>query len=235
LYASGLAAFALRAGRDVHTILEFLKSLYSDEGLKNLIHAGGYLGLIGIVFAETGLLIGFFLPGDSLLVTAGIFTTPEAVGGQLFDLFPLMAVLIVAAIVGDQLNYAMGRKTGEVVYSRPDSRFIKRKHFEQARDFYLTYGASAIVLARFVPILRTFVPFVAGVAQMPYRRFVTYNIVGGVSWVSSMLIIGHFIGQTPLASDLKRVIIVVVFISLIPLFVGAFKQWRAARRAGSAG
>ena len=213
----------------MHTLLEFLKSLYSDEGLKNLIHAGGYVGLIGIVFAETGLLIGFFLPGDSLLVTAGIFTTPEAVGGQIFDLLPLTAVLIVAAVIGDQLNYAMGRKTGEVVYSRPDSRLIKRKHFEQARDFYLAYGASAIVIARFVPILRTFVPFIAGVAQMPYRRFVTYNVIGGAAWVSSMLLIGHFIGQTPLASNLHRVIIVVVFISLIPLMVGAFKQWRNSR------
>ena len=213
----------------MQAILDFLKALYSEEGLRNLITAGGYFGLIGIVFAETGLLVGFFLPGDSLLVTAGIFTTPEAVGGQLFDFTTLFVALMIAAILGDQLNYGIGRKTGEAVYSRPDSRFIKRKHFEQARDFYQEYGASAIVIARFVPILRTFVPFIAGVAQMPYRRFVTYNIVGGVSWVGSMLGLGHFIGQTPLASDLKRVILVVVFVSLIPLMIGAFKQWRRTR------
>ena len=213
----------------MQAILDFLKALYSEEGLRNLITAGGYFGLIGIVFAETGLLVGFFLPGDSLLVTAGIFTTPEAVGGQLFDFTTLFVALMIAAILGDQLNYGIGRKTGEAVYSRPDSRLIKRKHFEQARDFYQEYGASAIVIARFVPILRTFVPFIAGVAQMPYRRFVTYNIVGGVSWVGSMLGLGHFIGQTPLASDLKRVILVVVFVSLIPLMIGAFKQWRRTR------
>ena len=213
----------------MQAILDFLKALYSEEGLRNLITAGGYFGLIGIVFAETGLLVGFFLPDDSLLVTAGIFTTPEAVGGQLFDFTTLFVALMIAAILGDQLNYGIGRKTGEAVYSRPDSRLIKRKHFEQARDFYQEYGASAIVIARFVPILRTFVPFIAGVAQMPYRRFVTYNIVGGVSWVGSMLGLGHFIGQTPLASDLKRVILVVVFVSLIPLMIGAFKQWRRTR------
>jgi membrane-associated protein len=183
------------------------------------------------VFAETGLLVGFFLPGDSLLVTAGIFTTSVAVGGQLFDFWTLLLALCVAAIVGDQLNYGLGRKTGEVVYSRPDSRLIKRKHFEQARDFYQSYGAGAIVIARFVPILRTFVPFIAGVAQMPYRKFVTYNVVGGTAWVTSMLGLGHFIGHTPLASNLQRVILVVVFVSLIPLMVGAFKQWRASRRA----
>jgi membrane-associated protein len=217
----------------VHAILDFLKSLYSEEGLRNLITAGGYFGLIAIVFAETGLLIGFFLPGDSLLVTAGIFTTPEAVGGQLFDFATLFVALAVAAIVGDQLNYGLGVKTGEVVYSRPDSRFIKRKHFEQARDFYKAYGAGAIVIARFVPILRTFVPFIAGVAQMPYKRFVTFNVFGGVTWVGAMLGLGHFIGKTPLASDLKRVILVVVFVSLIPLMVGAFKQWRRSVKQAS--
>ena len=215
------------------SLIDFLKTLYSEEGLKNIIATGGLLGLIGIVFAETGLLIGFFLPGDSLLVTAGIFSSPKAVGGQLFDPVILISCLIVAAIIGDQLNYALGARTGEAVYSRPDSRFIKRKYFEQARDFYQEHGAGAIVIARFVPILRTFVPFIAGVAQMPYRRFVLFNVVGAVSWVVSMVLIGYFIGGTPLASNLKRVILVVIFVSLIPLFVGAFKQWRASKRAAA--
>jgi membrane-associated protein len=218
----------------VDTLLETLKALYSEEGLKSIIAAGGLLGLIAIVFAETGLLIGFFLPGDSLLVTAGIFSSPKAVGGQLFDPVVLIGCLTVAAIVGDQLNYALGAKTGEAVYNRPDSRFIKRKYFEQARDFYQAHGASAIVIARFVPILRTFVPFIAGVAQMSYRRFVLYNVVGGASWVLSMVLIGYFIGGTALASNLKRVILVVIFVSVIPLFVGVFKQWRAAKRAAAA-
>jgi membrane-associated protein len=145
-----------------------------------------------------------------LLVTAGIFSSPKAVGEQLFDPVVLMSCLIAAAILGDQLNYALGAKTGEAVYSRPDSRFIKRKYFERARDFYLEHGASAIVIARFVPILRTFVPFIAGVAQMPYRRFVMFNVFGAVSWVVSMVSIGYFIGGTPIASNLKRVILVVI-------------------------
>jgi membrane-associated protein len=219
----------------VDSLLDSVKWLYSEEGLKTIIATGGLLGLIGIVFAETGLLIGFFLPGDSLLVTAGIFSTPDSALGQLFDPVVLIGCLCVAAVVGDQLNYALGRKTGEAVYNRPDGRFIKRKYFEQARDFYQAHGASAIVIARFVPILRTFVPFIAGVAQMQYRKFVVYNVVGGIGWVVSMVMIGYFIGGTPLASDLKRVILVVVFISLIPLVVGVYKQWRASKRAAAAG
>jgi len=211
--------------------IDFLKSLHSAEGITRLITAGGYLGLVAIVFAETGLLVGFFLPGDSLLVTAGIFCSPAAVGGQLFDPVLLMTVLSIAAIAGDQVNYALGRKTGQAVFKRPDSRFIKRRYFEQAREFYERHGASAVVIARFVPILRTFVPFIAGVAEMSYTRYVLYNVIGGIGWVVSMVLLGYLIGMTPLASKLHRVIVVVVFISLLPLAAGAFKQWRASREA----
>ena len=216
---------------DLDTLIGFVRSLHTAAGITALITAGGYVGLTGIVFAETGLLVGFFLPGDSLLVTAGIFCSTEAVGGRLFDPVLLIALLSAAAIAGDQVNYAIGRRTGDAVFGRPDSRFIKRRYFEQARAFYQRHGASAIVIARFVPILRTFVPFVAGVAQMPYRRYVTYNIAGGVGWVGSMVLLGYFIGMTPLAEKLHRVIAVVVFVSLVPLLAGAFRQWRSARRA----
>jgi membrane-associated protein len=215
----------------IETIQELLRALYSTEGLITLIRTGGLLALIAIVFAETGLLVGFFLPGDSLLVTAGILASPHAVGGGIFDPLVLIVSLCAAAIIGDQVNYALGRKTGEVVYSWPDGRLVKRKHFEQARAFYEEQGAIAVVIGRFVPILRTFVPFIAGVAQMRYRRFVTYNILGGVLWVVSLVLIGYFIGMTPLASKLHRVILVVVAMSLMPLAWGAFKQWRAARAA----
>jgi membrane-associated protein len=210
-------------------ILDLVRGLHSPEGITKLITAGGYVGLTAIVFAETGLLIGFFLPGDSLLVTAGIFCSPHAAGGRLFDPGLLIALLTVAAIAGDQLNYAIGRKAGDAVYSRPDSRFIKRKHFEQARDFYARHGASAIVIARFVPILRTFVPFIAGVARMPYRRYVAYNVAGGALWVSSMILLGYFIGMTPLAAKLHRVILVVVAVSLLPLVIGVLKQWLSTK------
>ena len=211
------------------SILDFLRNLLTPEGITNLIQAGGLVGLIGIVFAETGLLVGFFLPGDSLLVTAGILSSPEAVGGGIFDLRVLILSLCVAAVLGDQVNFLLGMKTGAAVYSRPDGRLIKRKHFEQARAFYEQRGGSAVIIARFVPILRTFVPFIAGVAQMRYRRFVAYNVVGGVLWVVSMVLLGYFIGMTPLAEKLHRVILVVVAVSLIPLVVGAWKQWRATR------
>jgi len=210
-------------------MIDLLRWLYSPEGLTTIIQTVGLIGLIAIVFAETGLLLGFFLPGDSLLVTAGILACPEAVGGGLFDPLVLIGCLAAAAILGDQVNYALGRKTGDVVFSRPDGRLIKRKYFEEARDFYKARGGSAILLARFVPILRTFVPFVAGVAQMPYRRFVAFNVVGGASWVASMVLVGYFLGRTPLAKNLHGVIIVVVFVSVIPLAVTAFKQWRAGR------
>jgi membrane-associated protein len=213
------------------SILDFFRSLHSPEGIKHLIEAGGLVGLVAIVFAETGLLVGFFLPGDSLLVTAGILSSPEAAGGGIFDPWILILCLSIAAILGDQVNYLLGVKTGVAIYSRPDGRLVKRKHFEQARLFYERRGGSAVIIARFVPILRTFVPFIAGVAQMRYRRFVLFNVVGGTLWVVSMVLIGYFIGMTPLAAKLHRVILVVVAVSLIPLFVGVWKQWRAARAA----
>ena len=211
------------------SIVEFLRSLYTTEGLISLIRTGGLLALVAIVFAETGLLIGFFLPGDSLLVTAGILSSPHAVGGGIFDPVVLIVCLCVAAIAGDQLNFALGRKAGHVVFSRPDGRFIKRRHFEEAHAFYLARGGSAIVIARFVPILRTFVPFVAGVAEMPYRRFVGFNILGGILWVVSLVMLGRLVGATPLGAQLHRVILVVVAISLIPLVVSAYKVWRKKR------
>jgi membrane-associated protein len=216
----------------VEGILDFIRSLYTTEGLVALIRTGGLLTLVAIVFAETGLLIGFFLPGDSLLVTAGILSSPHAVGGGIFDPFVLVACLGVAAIAGDQVNYALGRRAGRIVFSRPDGRFIKRRYFEEAHAFYLARGGSAIVLARFVPILRTFVPFVAGVAEMPYRRFVTFNVVGGTLWVTSLIALGHFIGATPLGEKLHRVILVVIAVSLLPLVGSAYKIWRQSPRDG---
>jgi membrane-associated protein len=141
----------------------------------------------------------------------------------------LIVSLCAAAIIGDQVNYGLGRKTGEVVYSWPDGRIVKRRHFEQARTFYEERGASAIVIGRFMPILRTFVPFIGGVAQMQYLRFVIYNVFGGVLWVTSLVLLGYFIGMTPLASKLHRVMVIVVAMSLTPLAWGAFKQWRASR------
>jgi membrane-associated protein len=215
----------------METVVDFLRSLYTTEGLVAVIRTGGLLALVAIVFAETGLLVGFFLPGDSLLVTAGILSSPHAVGGGVFDPVVLVACLCVAAVAGDQVNYALGKRTGEVMYTRPDGRLIKRRHFEQAHAFYVARGGSAIVLARFVPILRTFVPFVAGVAKMPYRRFVAFNVVGGTLWVVGLVALGYFLGGTPLGGELHRVILVVVGISLLPFGWSAYKMWRGGRAA----
>ncbi len=212
-------------------IIEFIGWLYSPAGLTTIIQTVGLVGLAAIVFAETGLLVGFFLPGDSLLVTAGILACPEAVGGGLFDPVVLISCLTIAAIIGDQINYGLGRRTGEVVFSRPDGRLLKRKHYEDARVFYEARGGSAILLARFMPFFRTFVPFVAGVAKMPYRRFVIFNVAGGALWVLSMVLLGYFLGRTPLAKNLHGVIMVVVAISVMPIVVGALRQFWNGRSA----
>lgn len=208
---------------------ELFASLHTAEGLTQLIQTGGYPVLALIVFAETGLLIGFFLPGDSLLITAGILSSTAAVGGGIFDPFLLIALLSVCAIAGDQLNRLIGFKTGPMIFERPDGRIIKKKYFIEAREFYLKHGAAAIVLARFVPILRTFVPFIAGVVQMSKRRFLIFNIVGGTLWVVSMILIGYFLGNTRWAKNLHQVIVIVVLVSVLPLVIGLMKRWWIAR------
>src|SRR5262249_45935731 len=146
--------------------------------------------ICGIVFVETGLFVGFFLPGDSLLVSAGIF----AAAGHL-NLAWLLLAVSVCAVVGDQVGYAIGRKAGQTLYGRPDSLIFKRRHLERAHEFYEKYGAKTIVIARFVPIVRTFAPAVAGAANMNYRHFVTYNVMGGLLWVWSMLLGGYWLGS----------------------------------------
>lgn len=212
-------------------ILTFLKSLHSADGLISLIQSGGLIALIFIIFAETGLLIGFFLPGDSLLITAGILSAPSAVGGGLFSLPILIGTLMVAAILGDQVNFLIGRKSGRVVFDRPDGRFIKKKYYIEAHQFYEKHGGLAIILARFVPILRTFVPFIAGVANMNYRRFVLFNILGGSLWVISLCLVGYFLGHTPWAQKLHQVILIVVVVSVLPIVIGVLKRLLSSRSA----
>jgi len=187
-----------------------LHTVYDVEGL---IRWGGMAMLIGIVFAETGLMIGFFLPGDSLLVTAGVF----AAAGHL-DILTLLGALTLAAVIGDQLGYYIGYRTGPRIFRRPDSLLFKRDHLLRAKHFYEKHGGKTIILARFMPIVRTFAPVVAGVGQMEYRRFVTFNVVGGVGWVFSMCLLGYSLGHA--IPDVDRhihvVIAVVVFLSILP-------------------
>ena len=181
--------------------------------------------LVAIVFAETGLLVGFFLPGDSLLVTAGLLAN-HMIG---LNIWVLNGVLMAAAILGDTTGYAIGYHLGVRLFARADSRFFRRDHLRRTQAFYDKHGAKTIVLARFMPIVRTFAPTVAGAARMPYRTFVTFNMIGGVLWVASMTLIGYFLGRAipDIEHHLHWVIAVVIVVSFIPLW----HEWRASRKS----
>ncbi|WP_340537780.1 VTT domain-containing protein [Nocardioides sp. GXZ039] len=187
------------------------------------------LVLMAIVFAETGLLVGFFLPGDSLLFTAGVLLAANTLQVP----FALVAAgVIAAAFLGDQFGYALGRRAGPRLFTRPDSRLFSRKNAERAHDFFVRHGAQSIVLARFVPIVRTFTPPVAGVAAMPYRRFVVFNLLGAVLWGLGILTAGHLLGGVPfIAAHVEVMTLAVVALSLIP----AGLALRRSRRAPAAG
>jgi len=208
----------------LHTVLDFLKSLTNPDGLMqllSLVFSGwqGYALLFGIVFAETGLLAGFFLPGDSLLFTVGVVA---GAGG--LNIWAIIGVLIVAAVVGDGVGYLLGRKAGVSVYNRPDSRFFKREHLLRTQAFYEKHGGKTIIYARFVPIVRTFAPFIAGVAQMDYPRFLSFNVFGGIGWVISMTMAGYFLGEVELVRrHFEKVIIGIVFVSVLPIVLEYFR------------
>jgi len=205
---------------------ELWHTLTSPENFRALI-AGGYGVLALIVFAETGLLIGFFLPGDSLLVTAGVVAADPSVG---LSIGLLNLILIPAAIIGDAVGYTIGRRAGRSLFNRPNSRFFKREHLERTEQFYQKHGGKTIVLARFVPIVRTFAPTVAGAAGMPYRTFALYNVLGGVLWVSSTTLLGYFlgkvIGEDVITSYLHYVIGGVILLSLLPIAIEVVRARR---------
>jgi membrane-associated protein len=204
-------------------LIEFFHRLSS---LDDLIRWGGYLVLACIVFAETGLLVGFFLPGDSLLVTAGLF----AANGDL-DLLTLNVLLSAMAIAGDTVGYSIGAKAGPRLFTREKSIFFARDHLLRTKAFYEKYGGKTIVIARFVPFIRTFAPVVAGVGVMRYRRFVTYNVLGGIGWVASMTLIGYSLGRIipDIDRHISKVVIVVVFLSILPGVIEFLRERRAHR------
>lgn len=208
-------------------LLEWVRQLHSDEGIRSLIAWGGLTILVAIVFAETGLLAGFFLPGDSLLVTAGVVCAGAFPGLPPLNIWLTNLLLVLAAVIGDQVGYVLGRRAGRAIYHRPDSRFFKKKYLYEAQELYATKGGSSLIIARFVPVMRTFVPFIAGVAHMPYRSFVFYNIVGGVLWVTVLLWVGYFLGQSPLVKQIHHVILLVIFVSVLPL---AWEVWKRMRK-----
>jgi membrane-associated protein len=202
-----------------------LQAFHWITDVQGIITWGGVVMVCIIIFVETGLFVGFFLPGDSLLVTAGVF----AAAGYI-DLWTLLIFGSLCAVAGDQVGYAIGRKAGQKLYSRPDSRFFKKQHLERTHAFYERHGAKTIVLARFVPVVRTFAPAVAGAAEMHYRRFVSYNIFGGILWVFSTTLLGYFLGR--LIPDIDRyihwVIGIVIVLSILPVVI---EVWRGKKRA----
>ena len=158
----------------MHSIIDFLKNLYDPVYMQGLIHSGGVPLIAAIVFAETGLLVGFFLPGDTMLFVAGVAAASVGPSGETWlNIYALVPALIAAAIIGDQCGYFLGNKTGHAIFTREEGFFFKRKHAEKAHAFYLKYGVWAVVLAKFAPVLRTFVPFMAGVGEMPYRKYLS--------------------------------------------------------------
>jgi membrane-associated protein len=188
-----------------------------------LIETFGMLGVLAVVFVESGLLVGFLLPGDSLLFTAGLLSA----NGTLPDLWVLLVTIPIAAIAGDQVGYAIGRKAGPAVFRRPDSRFFREEYVERSREFFDRYGARTIVIARFVPIVRTLAPVMAGVSRMDYRTFVVFNVIGGIGWGVSVTTLGYFLGQVEFVHDnLEPIILGIVALSVLPIAIELLKARR---------
>jgi membrane-associated protein len=201
----------------IGSLAHFFHFLFNVQGL---IEWGGTLLVCVIVFIETGFFVGFFLPGDSLLVTAGIF----AATGSL-NLAELLLLVPLCAIVGDQIGYWIGRKAGQALYRREDSLVFRRRHLERAHLFYEKYGGKTVILARFVPIIRTFCPPVAGAAMMPYGRYVVFDIAGGILWVGSMILGGYFLGlKIPnIGDNIHYIIGAVIVLSLLPPIISVLR------------
>jgi membrane-associated protein len=213
-------------------VLEFLKSLYNAGRLLDLVRgllssSIGLAGLAGIIFAETGLLAGVFLPGDSLLFSVGV-----ASGAAGINIYLVCGMLLAAAILGDNLGYYLGFQTGPRIFSRPKSRFFHPDQIQRTRQFYQKYGVRAIMYARFIPIVRSCTPFIAGVARMPYLKFLTFSLLGGVLWIATITMLGCQLGQVEIVrKNFEKVVLGIILLSLSPVVWETVK----ARRAKSAG
>lgn len=201
-------------------MIDFFQRLYHFE---ELIRWGGVPVLTVIIFAETGIMAGFFLPGDSLLVTAGLLAA-----ARYLNIGTLLVLLCLAAILGDSLSYAIGRRIGPRIFTREDSLLFHKGHLLRAKRFYEKYGSKTIVIARFVPIVRTFAPVVAGVGEMEYSKFIFYNIAGGIGWVCSMLLTGYFLGRSipHIDQHIHKIILLVIFLSFLPMI---YEWWKSRR------
>ncbi|MCL6508431.1 MAG: VTT domain-containing protein [Bryobacteraceae bacterium] len=212
----------------IEAVLDFIRTLTNPERLIHLLTTAltgwlGYALLFAVVFAETGLLVGFFLPGDSLMFTVGVVA-----GAGKLDIVTVNIVLMAAAIIGDGVGYALGRRTGPMIFHNPNSRLFRQEHLLRTKAFYEKHGGKTIIYARFIPIIRTFAPFVAGVAQMGYPRFLAFNIFGGIGWVFSLTMLGYQLGSVPFVRrHFEKVIALIILVSLLPVLREA---WKAGRR-----
>ena len=213
----------------MHFALEVWRSLTDPDQLIRLLSQviTGWLGyalLAGVVFAETGLLVGLFLPGDSLLFTIGVVA-----GAGDLDIVRISFLLVIASIAGDQSGYYLGYRTGPRIFSRKDSRLFKQEYVVRTQAFYAKHGGKTLIYAKFVPIVRTFAPFMAGVGRMPYARFLSFNVFGGLGWVLSMTLAGYFLGGVPfIRRHFEMVVIGIVVVSVLPLAVHYLQSRRAA-------
>lgn len=211
----------------VQFLLDFIRTLTTPERLILLLSSAlsgwlGYTLLFGVVFAETGLLVGFFLPGDSLLFTVGVVA-----GAGNLNIVLVNAVLMLAAVTGDTVGYLLGRSAGPHIFNRPSSRLFRREHLMRTHAFYEKHGGKTIIYARFIPIVRTFAPFVAGVAEMHYWRFVSYNVFGGIGWVFMMTMLGYTLGSVPFVRQyFDKVILLIIAVSLLPALLEVLKARR---------
>ncbi len=213
----------------IHSLIEFLRSLTNPESLLRLLSTVlsgwyGYAALCAIVFSETGLLVGFFLPGDSLLFTVGVVA-----GGGGLDIVLVIVLLSLAAILGDSTGFFLGWQTGPKIFSRPDSRLFKQEYVTRTHAFYERYGGKTIIFARFVPIVRTFAAFIAGVGKMPYAKFLPFSLCGATGWITVMTLLGYSLGRQPFVQrNFDKVILAIVFLSLLPTIIEVIRSRRAS-------
>jgi membrane-associated protein len=219
----------------IKALIDFLHILTTPERLIELLTTvlTGWLGyglLFGIVFAETGLLTGFFLPGDSFLFTVGV-----VVGAAGLDIRIVIPLLMAAGIAGDSTGYFLGRRSGPLIFNRPNSRFFRREHLLRSHAFYEKHGGKTIVYAKFIPIIRTFAPFVAGVANMNYFRFLAFSVTGVVGWIFCITMLGHTLGAIPLVrQNFDKAILIIIALSLVPVGLEMLKARRKARTTAAA-
>ena len=227
----------------IHALLGFLRSLTDPARLAQLLNTflSGWLGyamLFGVVYSETGLLAGFFFPGDSLLFTVGAVAGAGQASAAHLNIVVVNVVLMAAALLGDSTGFLLGRKTGARIFSRPNSRLFKREYVLRTKEFYERYGGKTIVYARFIPIVRTFSAFVAGVMEMPYLRFLPYSVCGGIGWVFLMTTLGYELGKNDfIRRNFDYAILTIIVVSLLPALIESAKVWmgRSARQADQPG